>query len=58
VCVEAFLNGSVAFLQLPEVIGYTLSQAKITPACDLTTIIEADTDARRIAEQKLASLAV
>jgi len=57
VCVEAFLNNSVAFLQLPEVIEYTLSQAKITPAADLTTIINADNNAREIASEKLNDLA-
>jgi len=55
VCVDAFLNESVAFLQLADTIEYTLSQAKITPAGDLTTIIEADKDARRIAREKLAT---
>jgi len=57
VCVDAFLNGAVAFLQLPEVIEYTLSQSKITPAGDLPTIIEADNNARHIASEKLSSLA-
>jgi len=58
VCVDAFLNDSVAFLQLPETIEYTLSHAKITPAHDLTTIIEADNTARQIAQEKLGLLAV
>ena len=56
VCVEAFLNESVAFLQLPEAIEYTLSRAKITPASDLPTIINADIDARQIALEKLQDL--
>ncbi len=57
VCVEAFLDGRVAFLQLPETIEYTLSHAKITPAADLPTIIEADNTAREIAREKLGRLA-
>lgn len=57
VCVEAFLNDSVAFLQLPDVIEYTLAQAKVTPATDLTTIISADNNARDIASEKLKHLA-
>lgn len=56
VCVDAFLNESVAFLQLPETIEYTLSQSKITPASDLTTIIEADNSARQIALDALGRL--
>ncbi len=56
VCVDAFLNDSVAFLQLPEIVEYTLSQAKITPAVDLPTIINADNNAREIASEKLSSL--
>ncbi len=56
VCVEAFLNESVAFLQLPDTIEYTLSHAKITPASDLPTIIEADKSARQIAREMLGRL--
>ena len=56
VCVEAFLNESVAFLQLPEIIEYTLSQSNITPAGDLTTIIEADNHARQITLEALSRL--
>jgi len=56
VCVEAFLNNSVVFLQLPEIIEYTLSCAKITPASNLPTIINADRNARQIAHEKLQDL--
>lgn len=56
VAVEAFLSGSVAFLQLPEIVEYTLLQAKISPADDLATIIDADTGARQLAHTHIQSL--
>jgi len=56
IAVEAFLAGSVSFLQLAELVEDTLSYAKISPAVDLTTIIEADKDARRLASTKLVKL--
>lgn len=49
VAVDAFLNGDVAFLQLCEVVDKTLSSSKISPASDLSTIIEADKNARNAA---------
>jgi 1-deoxy-D-xylulose-5-phosphate reductoisomerase len=55
IAVEAFLNGSVAFLQLAEVVEETLSRSKISPASDLTTIIEADKNARETATAWIAS---
>jgi 1-deoxy-D-xylulose-5-phosphate reductoisomerase len=56
VAVAAFLSGSVAFLQLPEIVEYTLLQAKISPADDLATIIDADTGARQLAHTHIHSL--
>jgi len=58
VAVEAFLSGSVAFLQLAEVVEETLSRSKISPAADLTTIIEADRNARETATHLIDSGAV
>ena len=55
VAVDAFLNESVAFLQLFEVVEQTLSRAKISPASDLSTIIEADKNAREIARELVAA---
>jgi 1-deoxy-D-xylulose-5-phosphate reductoisomerase len=55
IAVEAFLSGSVAFLQLAEVVEQTLSRSKISPAIDLSTIIEADKDARETATAWIAS---
>lgn len=55
IAVDAFLSGSVAFLQLAEVVEQTLSLSKISPAGDLTTIIEADKNARETASAWIAS---
>ncbi|MFK7890884.1 MAG: 1-deoxy-D-xylulose-5-phosphate reductoisomerase, partial [Granulosicoccus sp.] len=49
VAVAAFLDGRVAFLQLAEIVEQTLAQSKISPASDLSTIIESDKQARRLA---------
>lgn len=57
VAVEAFLNGDVAFLQLSEVVERTLNASKISPASDLSTIIVADTEARRRAREFVGSYA-
>lgn len=57
VAVAAFLDGSVAFLQLADVVEQTLGQAKISPASDLTTIIESDKQARASAAGLIRSLA-
>jgi len=51
VAVDAFLNENVAFLQLMEIVERTLDCSKISPAGDLSTIIEADELARSTARQ-------
>jgi len=58
VAVDGFLNGFVSFLQLSEIVENTLSCAKISPAADLPTIIEADRTARELARTKLSELRV
>lgn len=55
VAVEAFLNGFVSFLQLSQIVEDTLAYVKISPAADLTTIIEADRSARIYASTKIKS---
>ncbi len=55
VAVDAFLSGSVAFLQLARIVEETLSRSKISPASDLTTIIEADKNARETATNLILS---
>ncbi|MFK7995437.1 MAG: 1-deoxy-D-xylulose-5-phosphate reductoisomerase [Granulosicoccus sp.] len=57
VAVEAFLNEHVAFLQLSEVVERTLECSKISPAEDLSTIIEADRIARETALKFVGSYA-
>jgi len=56
VAVEAFLAGGVAFLQLAEIVERTLASAKSAPASDLPSIIQADREAREIAQRQLATL--
>ncbi|MCL4133272.1 UNVERIFIED_CONTAM: hypothetical protein GTU68_045456 [Idotea baltica] len=58
IAVDAFLDGSVSFLQLAQLVEDTLSYAKISPAGDLTTIIEADREARILAKSNLDKLRV
>jgi len=55
VAVDAFLTGGVAFLQLAEVVEQTLSTSKISPASDLSTIIEADQTARELARRLIST---
>jgi len=55
IAVDAFLSGSVAFLQLFDVVEKTLSRSKISPASDLTTIIDADRNAREMALELVAA---
>ncbi len=56
IAVEAFLDGFVSFLQLADTVEYTLSTVKISPATDLSTIIEADKEARIIAQTRINAL--
>ena len=54
IAVEAFLNESVSFLQLPGIIENTLNTVKNYHASDLPTIIEADTVAREVAQNLIS----
>ncbi len=56
VAVESFLAERVSFLQLAEIVERTLADTKISPADDLTTIINADTNARKIAHNLVSEL--
>ena len=56
IAVAGFLDGSVSFLQLAQLVEDTLGDVKISPASDLTTIIEADKQARELAQIKLSKL--
>ena len=57
VAVDAFLNGRVAFLQLCELVEKTLECSKISPASDLSTIIGADSLARKTTQRLIAQSA-
>jgi 1-deoxy-D-xylulose-5-phosphate reductoisomerase len=50
VAVAAFLDGRVGFLDIPAAIDATLSAAPTLPADDLDTLLAADADARRSAQ--------
>jgi 1-deoxy-D-xylulose-5-phosphate reductoisomerase len=52
--VAAFLEGRLPFLGIADVVEETLEQARGTPARDLDELIEADAEARRIAERGMA----
>jgi 1-deoxy-D-xylulose-5-phosphate reductoisomerase len=58
VAVDAFLHERVAFLQLATIVERTLESSKISPASDLSTIIEADSNARVTARRLLDQAAV
>jgi 1-deoxy-D-xylulose-5-phosphate reductoisomerase len=54
VAVAAFLEGRLPFLGIAEVVEETLEQSTGAPAEDLDELIEADTEARTIAERGMA----
>ncbi len=58
VAVDAFLNERVAFLQLFELVEKTMECSKISPASDLSTIIEADSLARKTTLRLIAQSAI
>ena len=54
IAVSAFLNESVSFLQLSSIIENTLNTVKNYHASDLPTIIEADSNAREVAQNLIS----
>jgi len=54
VAVAAFLDGRLPFLGVAEVVEETLEQSTGAPARDLDDLIEADAEARRVAERGMA----
>jgi 1-deoxy-D-xylulose-5-phosphate reductoisomerase len=54
VAVAAFLGGRLPFLAIAEVVEETLERSDGKPARDLGELIEADAEARRIAERGMA----
>ncbi len=51
VAVAAFLDGRLPFLGIPEVVGETLDASDGAPARDRDDLVEADAQARRLAER-------
>src|SRR5918992_1540088 len=54
VAVEAFLAGRLRFLGIGAAVEQVLEDAAGTPAADLDDLLEADAEARRLAEQAVA----
>jgi 1-deoxy-D-xylulose-5-phosphate reductoisomerase len=54
VAVAAFLEGRLPFLGIADVVEETLEQVDGAPARNTNELIEADADARRIAERGMA----
>jgi 1-deoxy-D-xylulose-5-phosphate reductoisomerase len=55
VAVAAFLDGRLPFLAIAETIGETLGSVDGAPARDLNDLVEADAEARRLAERTAAA---
>ena len=53
--VAAFLEGRLPFLAIAETVEETLSEVDGAPARDLSELIEADAEARRLAERTAAT---
>ncbi len=54
VAVAAFLEGRLPFLAIPEVVGETLAAVDGAPARDLADLVDADREARSLAERGVA----
>jgi 1-deoxy-D-xylulose-5-phosphate reductoisomerase len=55
VAVQAFLAGRLPFLRIAEVVEETLAGAEGAPAPDLDGLVEADAEARRLAERAIGA---
>jgi len=55
VAVDAFLEGRIAFLDIAELVEHALGRVGGTPAHDLDELVEADAEARRLTEGRLAT---
>lgn len=56
IAVEAFLGNKIPFLSIPKVVEQTLSSIHNFEPTTLTSVIEVDSEARRIAKLQLAKL--
>ena len=53
IAVDAFLNGSLSFTAIPQVVEATLNAMPTQPAVSLEQLMSIDAEARKVAEQKL-----
>ncbi len=56
VAVDAFLGGRIGFLDIAELVEDALGRAEGAPVHDLDELVEADNEARRLAEGRLATV--
>ena len=54
IAVDAFLNRRIAFLDIPRVIEETLAEIPLREVQVLDDVLEADAEARRIANGKIS----
>jgi 1-deoxy-D-xylulose-5-phosphate reductoisomerase len=54
VAVDAFLGGRIGYLDIAQLVESALGRAEGAPATDLEDLVEADAEARRLAEGRLA----
>lgn len=57
IAVQAFLDEEIGFLSIADVIAETLAQVPRQPATDLDTIMQTDSDARRVAREAVGIIA-
>lgn len=56
IAVQVFLNGDIAFMQIPRVVEYAVQNADVVQHPTLEDIMEADVQGRALARQKIKSL--
>jgi 1-deoxy-D-xylulose-5-phosphate reductoisomerase len=55
VAVSTFLDGGIGFLDMPSLVGDVLGRVEGAPARDIEELVEADAEARRLAQGRLAA---
>jgi 1-deoxy-D-xylulose-5-phosphate reductoisomerase len=56
VAVAAFLDGSIDFVQIPRIIEDVLTETSATTLVSIAQVLEADSEARRLAQQKVVDV--
>jgi 1-deoxy-D-xylulose-5-phosphate reductoisomerase len=56
VAVAAFLDGCIRFTQIPDIIKMVLAETKVGKLESISRVLEADTEARRMAHEKIEQL--